>query len=137
MPSIDLFASRLNAHITSYVSWQPAPSAKFIDALSISWRQFKLLYVFPPFSLISNCLQKMGFECDNRHVCSPSLANLTLVHACPANATLPQRADLLRLSKPNTSFARPENKIDGFKVIEQSLRTRGLMSDAIAIILNS
>ena len=57
MPSTDLYASRLTAQISSYVSWQPDPSAKFIDALYISWRQFKLLYAFPPSGLIANCLK--------------------------------------------------------------------------------
>ena len=40
-PSIDLFASRLNAQLTLYASWQPDhyDSAKFINALSINWRQ--------------------------------------------------------------------------------------------------
>ena len=49
MPNIDLFASRHNAQIISYAAWQPDPNAKFIDALSIDWHQFELVYAFPPF----------------------------------------------------------------------------------------
>ena len=76
-------------------------------------------------------------------MCSPSLANSTLVHACPANVS--SKASTLTTTgrpspssqQPNLSSARQENEIDGFQVIEQSFRTRGLSSEAIAIILNS
>ena len=40
VPDIDLFATRLNAQLSSYVSWFPDPYALFIDAFSISWKCF-------------------------------------------------------------------------------------------------
>lgn len=61
-PCIDLFASRLNKQIARYCSWKPDPEAEFFDAFSISWAQFELVYIFPPFSLISRCLQKLRME---------------------------------------------------------------------------
>ena len=110
MPSIDLFASRHNAQITSYVSWQPDPSAKFIDALSINWRQFKLLYAFPPFSLIANCLQKLDLNATTGIFVLPLWPTqpwftraLQMLVAKPL--LLPQRADLLRL--PNSQTHHP------------------------------
>ena len=57
-PDIDLFASRLNAQLQIYVSWKPDPKASFIDAFSIDWSNF-LFYAFPPYCLISRCLQKV------------------------------------------------------------------------------
>ena len=57
-PDIDLFASRLNAQVETYVSWRPQPMAKFVDAFSIDWSQF-FFYAFPPFCLISRCVQKI------------------------------------------------------------------------------
>ncbi len=57
-PTIDLFASRLNAQLPCYVSWQPDPFAKHIDAFSIEWSETNS-YIFPPFSLINSCLQKL------------------------------------------------------------------------------
>ena len=57
-PDIDLFASRLNAQVETYVSWRPQPMAKFVDAFSIEWSQF-FFYAFPPFCLISRCVQKI------------------------------------------------------------------------------
>ena len=60
-PSIDLFASRLNAQLPCYASWKPDPNASYVGALSISWER-KFFYVFPPFSLIPRCLQKIQME---------------------------------------------------------------------------
>lgn len=61
-PTIDLFASRLNAQLTVFVSWQPDPQASFVDAFSLDWSSFALNYIFPPFSLITRCLQKLELE---------------------------------------------------------------------------
>ena len=57
--SIDLFASRLNAKHSNYVSWKPDPYAQFIDAFSRSWNNYNNFYAFPPFSIIMQCLQKV------------------------------------------------------------------------------
>ena len=56
-PKIDLFASRLNAQLETYASWNPDPKATYIDAFSIGWSDF--FYAFPPFCLISRCVQKV------------------------------------------------------------------------------
>ena len=58
---IDLFASRLNKQLDSYVSWHPDPGALAIDAFTLTWTN-KLLYAFPPFSLISRVLAKVAAE---------------------------------------------------------------------------
>ena len=91
----------------------------------------------------SQLFVKTGFERDNRHICSSPLINSTLVHACPENfgskASTPTTTCRSSPSseQPNSSFARQENKIDGFKVTEQSFPTRGLSSYSIVIFLNS
>lgn len=61
-PSIDLFASRLNKQVQLYCSWRPDPEAAYFDAFSIKWSLFPLCYMFPPFSLIPRCLQKLRAE---------------------------------------------------------------------------
>ena len=58
-PSIDLFASRTNHRLETYCAWRKDPQASFIDALALNWYQFKLSYIFPPFSMIAKCLQKL------------------------------------------------------------------------------
>lgn len=58
-PEIDLFASQLNAKLPCYVAWRPDPSAYAIDAFTLDWSVYKLVYCFPPFSVIGKVLQKI------------------------------------------------------------------------------
>ncbi|XP_072039807.1 uncharacterized protein [Amphiura filiformis] len=60
-PEIDLFASRLNAQVHRYVSWKPDPTAESADAFAVNWGKMQF-YAFPPFCLISKCLQKIVQE---------------------------------------------------------------------------
>lgn len=57
-PQIDLFASRLNAKCSKYVSWKRDPSAFNVDAFTVNWSRY-FFYAFPPFSLILKCLRKI------------------------------------------------------------------------------
>ena len=64
MPVVDLFASRLNCHLPTYCSWQPDPGAAAIDCFTLDWQQFdnRLIYAFPPFSVVARTLQKIEAE---------------------------------------------------------------------------
>ena len=64
---IDLFASRLNAKLPCYVAWQPDPSAFAIDAFTLNWSVYNLIYCFPPFSVIARVLQKI-LQCQARAI---------------------------------------------------------------------
>ena len=57
-PQIDLFASRLNNQLDTYISWLPDPHAISINAFSHDWGN-NYCYIFPPFSIIAKCLQKI------------------------------------------------------------------------------
>ena len=57
-PKIDLFASRLNNQLLTYVSYKPDPNAYTVDAFSLDWNKLHF-YAFPPFSCISQCIQKI------------------------------------------------------------------------------
>ena len=57
-PEIDLFASRLNTQLDRYVSWFPDPYAESVDAFTLDWSKYEF-YAFPPFCLVSRCLQKI------------------------------------------------------------------------------
>ena len=52
-PTIDLFASRLNYQLTTYVSWLPDPQAMAIDAFTLDWTNH-FLYAFPPLASYHN-----------------------------------------------------------------------------------
>lgn len=57
-PQMDMFASRLNRQLEQFVSWKPHPDALYINAFSVDWSDI-YFYGFPPFSVISRCLQKV------------------------------------------------------------------------------
>lgn len=59
---IDLFASRLNAQLPNYCSWKPDPGCSYVDAFTINWNTVGNVYLFPPFSLMGRCLQKIREE---------------------------------------------------------------------------
>ena len=45
-PEKDLFASRLNAKLSVYCSFQADPSSTYVDAFSIDWGRFSLSFNF-------------------------------------------------------------------------------------------
>ena len=51
-------ASTLNHQVPKYFSWTLDPQAVGMDAFSVNWNK-GLLYIFPPFSLIQKCRQKI------------------------------------------------------------------------------
>ena len=58
-PQVDLFASRLNHKLCNYVSWVKDPCALYSDAFTVDWDEWDLIYLFPPFSLVSKCLRRI------------------------------------------------------------------------------
>lgn len=60
-PDIDLFASRVNAKCTDYVSWTRDPDAKAVYAFTLCWTEF-FFYAFRPFILVTKVLQKIRAE---------------------------------------------------------------------------
>ena len=56
---IDLFASRLSAHLPQYVSWRSHSEAVHADVLTMDWAPFKG-YAFPPFNLIPAVRNKVS-----------------------------------------------------------------------------
>ena len=57
-PQIDLFATRLNTKLPTYVSPIPDPQAWAVDALNISWKNI-VGYAFPPTALLPRVVQKL------------------------------------------------------------------------------
>lgn len=59
-PEVDLFASRLNNQLKTYISWRPDPGATAVDAFSVPWSKYRLVYIFPPFCLLLKALNKLA-----------------------------------------------------------------------------
>ena len=98
--STDLFASFQNTHLEHYFSWKPDPQAAGVDALSQSWSKLHP-YAFPPFALISRCLQKVREEkLDHLLLIAPvwpaqSWYPLLLEMLVETPRVLPQQSDIL------------------------------------------
>ena len=60
-PEAGLFASRLNAQLPVFLSYQPDPEPMHINTLSISW-QGRSFYAFPPFAAIGKVLHKIVLD---------------------------------------------------------------------------
>lgn len=58
--SIDLFASRTNTQLELYCSWYLDPAARH-RGVSLLWKNH-CAYLFPPFALITPCLEKVHTE---------------------------------------------------------------------------
>ena len=56
--TVDMFASRLNKKLDTYIAWQPDPGAWAIDAFTINWEPIIGFY-FPPFNMIGRVLEKI------------------------------------------------------------------------------
>ena len=57
-PSMDLFASRVNAQRSCYISFRADPESQVVDAFSLSWKALDF-NALPPFSVILRVLQKV------------------------------------------------------------------------------
>ena len=57
-PLVDMFATRWNAKLPTFVSPFPDPQAYAIDALSLDWKQMSI-YAFPPTVLVPKVIKKI------------------------------------------------------------------------------
>ena len=60
-PQIDMFATFANRRLVKFVSPYPDPRVEWTDAMSMPWdKERGLLYVFPPFKMVPQVLQKIA-----------------------------------------------------------------------------
>lgn len=69
-PDIDMFATRLNKQLETYVSWAPDPGSISIDALATKWNK-SYIYIFPPFSMYWPIIKKIQQEAQKALVIAP------------------------------------------------------------------
>ncbi len=101
-PEIDLFATRLNTQLKRYVAWRPDPGAAHVDAFTMSWKNV-YSYAFPPFSVLTQVLQKTRRE------------GASMLLIAPSWATKPWFPMLKSMAKeivdlPQDSLQMPQNK---------------------------
>jgi ribonuclease HI len=83
-PNIDLFATRYNTKLMTYVSPIPDPQAYAVDALSMDWKNW-WAYAYPPMAIIPQVLTKIRTE------------NCQVLLVAPANPSAPWYQDMLDL----------------------------------------
>ena len=117
VPSVDLFASRLNHQIQNYVSWSFDPGASAVDAFTISWSNM-IPYIFPPFSLIPRVLSKLRSDVVEKAIIvvpfwpTQSWFSLLISVMISLPIRLPRHKDLLML--PSTRECHPLNRKTDF-----------------------
>ena len=84
-PHEELFATRWNTKLPTFVSLVPAPLALAVDALSMSWQNL-WDYAFPPYQLLTKVLTKLR------------QSNTQMLLVAPAWPAQPWFPDLLDLS---------------------------------------
>ena len=57
-PKIDLFATRLNTQLSTFVSYRPDPKYIAVNAFLLDWSELDF-YAFPPFVCLNRVLQKI------------------------------------------------------------------------------
>ena len=60
-PDVDLFASRHNTQCKLYASYRPDPGRMAVVAFSLNWHSI-MFYAFPPFSVLTQTIQKIEKE---------------------------------------------------------------------------
>ena len=86
-PQIDMFATFANRRLVKFVSPYPDPRAEWTDAMSMPWdKERGLLYVFPPFKMVLQVLQKIAQ--------SPELQVILIALLQPAASWFPELMDL-------------------------------------------
>ena len=103
LPDIDLFASRLNRQLETFVTWFPEPGATFVNAFSRSWEEF-CPYVFPPFNLVGKVINKIVHDKVDRALIvfpywpSMSWFPLVLESLCALPIRLPRHRNILTMA---------------------------------------
>ena len=102
IPDMDLFASRINAQLPTYVSWKPDPTATYINAFTLNWGN-RNPYAFPPFSIIGRVLRKLQED---------KATLLTILPLWPTQVWFPKALQLLAappLLLPRKSLILPQS----------------------------
>ena len=125
---VDLFASRDNHQMRKYVSYFPDKMAYAIDAFSIPWNNFKS-YIFCPFSIMGNVLQKIVTDQAEAVVIAPIWATqpwfpILLDLVCEDSYILPKVKKLLHMLKnPQKEHPLTKMRLGAFRVSGDPFKT--------------
>lgn len=71
VPQVDLFATCHNNRVPQFCSLYQFPGALALDAFSVAWNNFRLVYAFPPLVLLAKVLHKVRSDRANVILIAP------------------------------------------------------------------
>ena len=131
-PDVDLFASRHNTQCKLDVSYRPDPGCMAVDAFSLNWHSI-MFYVFPPFSVLTQTIQKIEKEEATGVVVAPNWPTQVWY---PALMRLLIAHPLLLLSTRNTPSSQ-DPAVAGLSCVRKSLEETGISDQATTIMLKA
>ena len=135
-PDVDLFASRHNTQCKLYASYRPDPGRMAVDAFSLNWHSI-MFYAFPPFSVLTQTIQKIEKEEATGVVVAPNwptqvwypaLMRLLIVHPLPIKPCL-----LFTRNTPSSQ----DPAVVGLSCVRKSLEETGISEQATTIMLKA
>jgi hypothetical protein len=131
-PMIDLFATKYNAKLPTYVSPVPDQEAWAVDALSLDWTGM-YAYAYPPTAIISEVLAKVSKTDCCLILVAPAWPNqswypllLQLLTDFPRE--LPNRKNLLRQPRTSIFHTQPEIfKFHAWKISSKVIETEAFL----------
>ena len=110
IPQVDLFATRYNSQLESFVSPVPDPLAVEVNALSLDWNNWDSIYLFPPVNLLSRLLPFLWKFRGKGILVAPYHAKSgwfqTLTSRCPLQFPLPVNHSLSQITRRGRVFHR-------------------------------
>ena len=137
-PSIDLFASRLNAQLPVYCSLVPDDQAALEDVFRHPWDNLDV-YAFPPFALLGKVLSRVRQSRNCSMTGSSSLGRQGLVRGstAPADASTSRSASVGRRHSPapqrSTHPGIPALKLHAWRLSSNSSESRAFREERRAI----
>ena len=137
-PSIDLFASRLNAQLPVYCSLVPDDQAALEDVFRHPWDNLDV-YAFPPFALLGKVLSRVRQSRNCSMTGSSSLDRQGLVRGstAPADASTSRSASVGRRHSPapqrSTHPGIPALKLHAWRLSSNSSESRAFREERRAI----
>ena len=142
-PDLDLFASRINTQLSSYVSFKPDPGAKAVQSvmlsLQLSWHDTRF-YAFPPFCVIPKVLQNICTDGKSRCRSGTRLAKSTMVSTDSKDAdklpsaSISEEESVKSTTKPNRGTSTSETNY--LRTIRSRFRCTGFSKQATDILEN-
>ena len=117
VPQVDLFATRFNAQIMTFVSPCPDLAAVGVDAMSIDWNLWWSIYLFPPLQLLPEVVSRLHLYEGEGILIAPFWPTkdwfVTLNQRCPHRLPLPRGHSLFQFTPQGLAI---HPRVEGWKL---------------------